>query len=75
MYRRPYGAPTLAACEESQAQKGFLAPLSRRHPGLFKMLLLNNQMTSYSRTKKPVKCYIWSITLYGAETWTLRAVD
>jgi hypothetical protein len=21
------------------------------------------------------KCYIWSIALYGAETWTLRAVD
>jgi hypothetical protein len=25
--------------------------------------------------KKLVKCYIWSITLYGAETWTLRKVD
>jgi hypothetical protein len=25
--------------------------------------------------KKQVKCYIWSIALYGAETWTLRAVD
>jgi hypothetical protein len=25
--------------------------------------------------KKLVKCYIWSIALYGAETWTLRAVD
>jgi len=25
--------------------------------------------------EKQVKCYIWSITLYGAETWTLRAVD
>jgi hypothetical protein len=22
-----------------------------------------------------VKCYIWSIVLYGAETWTPRAVD
>jgi len=22
--------------------------------------------------KKPVKCYIWSISFYGAETWTLR---
>jgi hypothetical protein len=21
------------------------------------------------------KCYIWSIALYGAETWTLGAVD
>ena len=25
--------------------------------------------------KKFVKCYIWSIDLYGAENWTLRAVD
>jgi hypothetical protein len=25
--------------------------------------------------KKIVKCYIRSIALYGAETWTLRAVD
>jgi hypothetical protein len=25
--------------------------------------------------QKLVKCYIWSIALYGAETWTLRKVD
>jgi len=25
--------------------------------------------------KKPVKCYIWSIALHGAETWTLRTLD
>jgi hypothetical protein len=25
--------------------------------------------------RKLVKCYIWSIALYGAETWRLRAVD
>jgi hypothetical protein len=25
--------------------------------------------------KKLVKCYIWSIALCGAETWTIRAVD
>jgi hypothetical protein len=25
--------------------------------------------------KKLVKCYIWSIALYGAETWTLRKGD
>jgi len=25
--------------------------------------------------KKLVKCYIWSIALYGAETWTHRTVD
>ena len=25
--------------------------------------------------KKLVKCYVWSIPLYGAETWTLREMD
>ena len=25
--------------------------------------------------KKLVKCYVWSMTLYGAETWTLRATN
>jgi hypothetical protein len=25
--------------------------------------------------KKTVKCYIWSIALYGAESWILRKVD
>jgi hypothetical protein len=25
--------------------------------------------------KKPAKCYIWSIALYGAETQTLRKLD
>jgi hypothetical protein len=25
--------------------------------------------------KKLIKCYIWSIALYGAETWTLRKLD
>jgi hypothetical protein len=25
--------------------------------------------------KKLVKCYMWSVALYGAETWTFRAVD
>jgi hypothetical protein len=25
--------------------------------------------------KKLVKCYIWCVALYGAETWTIRAID
>jgi hypothetical protein len=25
--------------------------------------------------KKPLKCYIWSIALYGADTWALPKVD
>jgi len=25
--------------------------------------------------KKLIKCYIWSMAFYGAETWTFRAAD
>jgi hypothetical protein len=25
--------------------------------------------------KRLVRCYVWSIALYGAETWTLRSTD
>ena len=25
--------------------------------------------------KRLVRCYVWSIALYGAETWTLQATD
>ena len=25
--------------------------------------------------KKLVKCYVWSIAVYGAETWMLRGAD
>ena len=33
-------------------------------------------VTPYINTqKKLVKCYIWSMVLDGAETWTLRAAD
>ena len=38
----------------------------------------NKKRTLFARTldlelrKKLVKCYVWSITLYGAETWMLR---
>ena len=26
-------------------------------------------------SKKLVKCYVWSIDLYGSETWTLRKLE
>jgi hypothetical protein len=41
----------------------------------------NKKRTPFTSTlnlelsRKLVKCYVWSIALYGAETWTLRAVD
>ena len=41
----------------------------------------NKKRTPFTSTldlelrKKLVKCYVWSIALYGAETWTLRAMD
>jgi hypothetical protein len=39
-----------------------------------KRALFTNKMNLELR-KKPLKCHIWSVVLYGAETWTLRAVD
>jgi hypothetical protein len=39
-----------------------------------KMALFTSKIDLGMR-KKLAKCYIWSIALYGAETWTLRAVD
>ena len=39
-----------------------------------KKALFTSKLDLYLR-KKLVKCYIWSMALYGAETWTLRAAD
>jgi hypothetical protein len=39
-----------------------------------KMALFNSTLDLKLR-KKLVKYYIWSIALYGVETWTLRAID
>ena len=36
--------------------------------------LLTSKLDLHLR-KKLVKCYVWSMVLYGAETWTLRATD
>ena len=33
-----------------------------------------SQSLEFQWHKNP-RCYVWSIALYGAETWTLRAVD
>jgi hypothetical protein len=39
-----------------------------------KRILLTSTLDLELR-KELVKCYVWSIALYGAETWALRAVD
>jgi hypothetical protein len=41
----------------------------------FNKKALFTSKTDLELRKKLVKCYIWCIALYGAETWTLRAVD
>jgi hypothetical protein len=40
-----------------------------------KMRALFISISDLELRKKLVKCYIWSVALYGAETWTLQAVD
>jgi hypothetical protein len=39
-----------------------------------KKTLLNSKL-DLNVWRKLVKCYIWSVALYGAETWTLLKVD
>jgi hypothetical protein len=36
---------------------------------------LFNSILDLELRKKLVKCCIWSIALYGVETWTLRKLD
>jgi hypothetical protein len=38
-------------------------------------LVVNEKTLDLELRKKLMKCYVWSIALYGAETWMLRAVD
>ena len=44
---------------------------------LFKLrhIFTIDMSTHLKLRKKLLKCYIWSIALYGAETWTLRTAD
>ena len=39
-----------------------------------KILLLTSKLNIELR-KKLVRCYVWSIALYGSETWTLRKLE
>jgi hypothetical protein len=41
----------------------------------YKKRILFTSTLDLELRRKLVKCYVWSIALYGAETWTLRAVD
>ena len=64
-----------------------LFSVSSAHPVVVDSLSLVNVIRNIKRErffeskldvslrKKLVNCCIWSITLYGAETWTLRKVD
>jgi len=40
-----------------------------------KMKALFTDKLDRNSRKKLAACYIWSVVLYGAETWTLRKVD
>ena len=39
-----------------------------------KISLLKSKLNIELR-KKLVSCYVWSIALYGSETWTLRKLE
>jgi len=48
--------------------------ISVTEAALSKKNLFNSRLDLNLR-RKLVMCYIWSVALYGAETWTLRKVD
>jgi hypothetical protein len=46
----------------------------RKAKKMKKKTLFTSKLDIYLR-KKPDKCYIWSVALYGSETWALPKVD
>jgi hypothetical protein len=42
---------------------------------VFVSFMVHTSKMDLELRKKPVECYIWSIALYGAETWSLWAVN
>ena len=40
-----------------------------------KMMALFTSILDLELREQTVKCYIWNIAIYGAETWTIRRVD
>lgn len=55
----------LFLCRKAQAKQAFQ---NKNH------LLTTNSVTSQT-TKKLLKIYVWSNTLYGCETWTINKIE
>jgi hypothetical protein len=49
--------------------------ITKAKPAFNKKKILFTSKLDLNLRKKLVKCYIWSVALYGAGTWTLRKVD
>jgi hypothetical protein len=70
----------LPGCIETVEQI-YICPCEIKCRNAMAKAAFNRKRTPFTYTldlelrKKLVKWYIWSIALYSAETWTLRAVD
>jgi len=53
----------------------FTYKIAMTNRGFNKKNALFTSTLDLNLTKKLVKCYTWSIYLYGAEIWTLRNAD
>jgi hypothetical protein len=51
------------------------AGLPRKKPRSARRRRLFTTKLELHLKNKLLKCYIWSVALYGAETWTLRKLD
>jgi len=52
-------------------QSALIRPAFEKAAFVYKMNVFTSRLV-LSLREKLMKCYIWSITLYGAETWKLR---
>jgi hypothetical protein len=52
-----------------------ISRISTSKPAFHKKKFLFPRKLDLNLRNKPLKCYIWSITLFGAEIWTFRKVD
>jgi hypothetical protein len=50
-------------------------PWQKQHSTFNRTKTLFTSKLDLELRKKLVKCYIWNIALYGAETWTVRNID
>ena len=61
--------------DDGRCTRGIKSTIAMAKAAFNKKKTLFTSTLDLNLRKKLVKCYIWSMALYGAETWMLRAAD